>query len=33
MITILEKLELPSQARMFGALEPGPLGAVENGLV
>ena len=26
-----QKLELPSQARMFGAMEPGPLGAVANG--
>ena len=26
-----KKLELPSQARMFGAMEPGPLGAVANG--
>ena len=30
MTTLLYKLELPSQARMFGALEPGPLGAVET---
>ena len=26
-----QKLELPSQARTFGAMEPGPLGAVANG--
>ena len=26
------RLELPSDARTFGAMEPGPLGAVENRL-